>query len=310
MFDINAKSLVALVRNFPNDEACIKHLEKLYWTAGSPVSPFDNTSTVYKCKNNRYRCKNTGKYFTVTTGTMFENTKINLTVWFIAIWLVACHKTGISSYQLARDLGVTQKTAWYMLHKIRKQMEVTNESKLENEVEIDETYIGGKNKNRHWDKKVPHSQGRSHKDKTTVVGMIERGGLLVAKATKDTTSPTLSRLIRQFVAPSSTIYTDENSAYNQIGQTYERYFVDHGRHQYGNGNVTTNRIEAAWTHLKRMIIGMYRKTSKKYLQKYVDEFVFRYNLRDVSDSDKFNLLLCCADTRITHKQIRNIICAA
>lgn len=310
MFETNIKSIVALVKTFPNDEVCIKYLEKLYWSDGNPVSPFDPTSEVYKCKNNRYRCKNTGKYFKVTTGTIFENTKINLTAWFLAIWFVTCHKPGISSYQLARDIGVTQKTAWYMLQKIRAQMFVTNESKLEGEVEVDETYIGGKNKNRHWDKKVPHSQGRSHKDKTTVVGLIERGGMLVAKVTKDTTSKTLSTLIKQHVDPSAILYTDENGAYDQIGKVYERYFVDHSKHLYGIDNITSNRIEASWTHLKRMVIGTYRKTSKKYLQKYVDEFVFRYNLRDVSDSDKFNLLLCCADTRVTHKQIRETICAA
>lgn len=310
MFETNIKSIVALVKTFPNDEVCIKYLEKLYWSDGNPVSPFDKNSKVYRCKNNRYRCKNTGKYFKVTTGTIFENTKINLTAWFLAIWFVTCHKPGISSYQLARDIGVTQKTAWYMLQKIRAQMFVTNESKLKGEVEVDETYIGGKNKNRHWDKKVPHSQGRSHKDKTTVVGLIERGGMLVAKVTKDTTSKTLSTLIKQHVDPSAILYTNENGAYDQIGKVYERYFVDHSKHLYGIDNITSNRIEASWTHLKRMVIGTYRKTSKKYLQKYVDEFVFRYNLRDVSDSDKFNLLLCCADTRVTHKQIRETICAA
>ncbi len=251
MFETNIKSIVALVKTFPNDEVCIKYLEKLYWSDGNPVSPFDKNSKVYRCKNNRYRCKNTGKYFKVTTGTIFENTKINLTAWFLAIWFVTCHKPGISSYQLARDIGVTQKTAWYM-----------------------------------------------------------RGGMLVAKVTKDTTSKTLSTLIKQHVDPSAILYTDENGAYDQIGKVYERYFVDHSKHLYGIDNITSNRIEASWTHLKRMVIGTYRKTSKKYLQKYVDEFVFRYNLRDVSDSDKFNLLLCCADTRVTHKQIRETICAA
>lgn len=310
MFNVKVNSIAALIRTFPNEEACIKHLENLYWSDGKPISPFDPTSKVYKCKNNRYRCKNTGKYFKVTTGTMFENTKMSLNIWFLAIWYETCHKTGISSHQLARDIGVTQKTAWNMLHKIREQMNKANESKLKGEVEIDETYIGGKNKNRHWNKKVPHSQGRSHKDKTTVVGMIERNGLLVAKVTKDTTSKTLSTLIREFVDQSATIYTDENDAYNQIGKTYKRFYVDHSKHQYGNGDITSNRIEAAWTHLKRMIIGTYRKTSRKYLQRYVDEFVFRYNLRDIRDSDRFNLLLCCADTRITQKQIKETKCAA
>ena len=124
-------------------------------------------------------------------------------------------KTGIASHQLARDLEITQKTAWHMLQKIRYQMYLANESQLESKVEIDETYLGGKNGNRHWNKKVPHSQGRSHKDKTTVVGMIEREGLFIARATKDTKSKTLSALIKAFVSRGSIIYTDENGAYNQ-----------------------------------------------------------------------------------------------
>ncbi len=298
---------MALYELFPTEEACIKHLEAINWH-GKPVSPFDKTSKVYKLGNGEYRCKNTGKNFTVRTDTMFEKTKISLRKWFVAIWQVTNHKTGISSHQLARDIDVTQKTAWFMLQKIRRQMYLANESILEDKVEIDETYIGGKNKNRHWNKKVAHSQGRSHKDKTTVVGMIERNGLLVARVTKDTTAKTLSSLIFQFIHSDAIIYTDENSAYDQIGKYYERYFVDHSKHSYGIGDITSNRIEAAWTHLKRMIIGTYRNLPRKHLQKYVDEFVYRYNLRDIGESDRFNCFLCCADTRYTYKQIRDSVC--
>ena len=153
-----------------------------------------------------------------------------------------------------------------------------------------------------------HSQGRSHKDKTTVVGMIERDGFLVAKVTKDTTADTLSSLILAFVEPDTILFTDENASYNQIGRIYERYYVDHGKHQYGNGDITTNRIEGAWTVLKRMYHGTYINLPKKHLQKYVDEFVYRYNLRDISNSDRFNCFLCCADTRYTYKQMRESVC--
>lgn len=306
-FKLNAKSIMALNELFPTEEACIKHLEEINWH-GNPISPFDKTSKVYKLKNGKFRCKNTRKNFTVRTGTMFEKTKVSLRKWFIAIWIVTNDKSGISSYQLASNIDVTQKTAWYMLQKIRCQMYLVNESTLQGKVEADETYIGGKNKNRHWNKKVKHSQGRSHKDKTTVVGLIERGGLLVAKVTKDTTSDTLSSLILDFVQKDSILFTDENSAYNQIGRIYDRYFVDHGKKQYGNGDITTNSIEGAWTHLKRMVIGTYRNLPKKHLQKYVDEFVFRYNLRDISNSDRFNCFLCCADTRYTYKQIKESVC--
>lgn len=306
-FELKANSIPALNELFPDEESCIRHLEAIYWN-GKPVSPFDKTSKVYKLKNGNYRCKNTGKNFTVRTGTMFEKTKVSLRNWFSAIWYITNGKAGISSYQLASHIGVTQKTAWYMLQKIRRQMYLANGSLLEGEVEADETYIGGKNKNRHWNKKVKHSQGRSHKDKTTVVGIIERGGFLVAKVTKDTTANTLSSLILTFVKPKAILFTDENAAYNQIGRIYERYYVDHGKHQYGTGNITTNRIEGAWTHLKRMYLGTYRNLPKKHLQKYVDEFVYRFNLRNIDNSDRFNCFLCCSDTRYTYKQIRESVC--
>ena len=180
-FDIKVNSIPALYKQFPNEEACIKHLEAINWH-GKPISPFDKTSKVYKLKNGDYRCKNTGKNFTVKTGTMFEKTKIDLQRWFVAIWLVVNHKTGLSSYQLAKDIDVTQKTAWFMLHKIRSQMYLANENPLTDDVEIDETLVGGRNKNRHWNKKVAHSQGRSHKDKTPVVGMIQWDSLIVLQA--------------------------------------------------------------------------------------------------------------------------------
>ena len=291
MLGLKANSLIALWRTFPNEAACIKHLEKLYWN-DCPVSPFEAASKVYRLKNGQYRCKNTGKNFNVKTGTLFENTKIGLVKWFTAIWLVANNKKGISSYQLARDIEVTQKTAWFMLTKIRSMMECENEGLLHGEVEIDETYVGGKNKNRHIDKKVPHSQGRSHKDKTTVVGMVERGGKLIAKVTADVRANTLSGLIRQYVHPQTAIYTDEHDAYNQIGHTYRRRYIDHSKYQYADGDVTTNRIENCWTHLKRMVHGTYHRPTRRYLQRYVNEFVFRYNLRGKSDGERFNLLLC------------------
>ena len=282
-FKLNVKSIMALYELFPTEEACIKHLEAINWH-DKPVSPFDKTSRVYKLKSGKYRCKNTGKNFTVRTGTN--------------------HKIGLSSYQLANDIEVTQKTAWYMLHKIRHAMRLANENILEEAVEIDETVVGGKNGNRHKDKKVPHSQGRSHKDKFPVVGMIQRENLMNARATPDTKSDTLSAFIKEYIHPDAIIYTDEYNAYDQIGFSYTRFYVDHSKKLYSYDHITTNRIEGAWTHFKRMVKGTYRTLLKKYLQKYVDEFVYRYNLRDISNSDRFNCFLCCADTRYTYKQIR------
>lgn len=276
MIRIDYRSVLEIIRDFPDEQSCIEYLEETRWE-GNPVSPFDPTSKVYKCKGNRYYYKNTGKYFNVRTGTLFDGTKIPLQKWFIAIWLLASHKKGVPSRQLARDIGVTQKTAWFMLHRIRgcyADLDTT----LSGEVEMDETFVGGKNKNRHRDKKVPVCRGRAHIDKTPVLGMVERGGRIVAQVIPDTSQRSITPVVCQRVDRSATIYTDEWQGYDTIAKLYSRFFVDHSRGQYASGNVTTNRIEGFWGILKRGIIGVYQMTSRKHLQRYVDEFVWRYNL--------------------------------
>lgn len=301
--DFKMKTFSEFVSTFPNEWACIKYLEKIYWN-DNPVSPFDPASKVYKLKNNQYRCKNTGKNFNVKVGTMFEGTKISLHKWFITIWMLSNTKQGISSYHLSRQIGVTQKTAWFMLQKIRFFMANENGGTLTGEVEMDETYIGGKNKNRHYDKKVAHSQGRSHKDKTPVLGMVERGGRLIARVVEDTTHQSLIPHIKRHVSREAVIYTDEHTAYKKTDKLYTRFYVDHHRGQYADGNITTNRIENSWKHLKRMVHGTYLKLMRKYLHRYVDEFVFRFNLRELNDSERFNSLLCSTKQRMTHNQLK------
>lgn len=293
-----ANGFLSFTETFPDEKSCIKYLEMLRWKNGV-VSPFDKTSKVYKCKNNKYRCKNTGKYFDAKTGTVFANTKLPLRYWFYAMFLFLAHKRGISSCQLARDLGITQKTAWNMLHKIRSYMSVFNNGELSGEIEIDETFVGGKNKNRHSDKKVENSQGRSFKDKVPVFGMIQRNGTMIAKVVSDTKSYTLEPHIKEHIEPGSVIYTD-GWDYGVLSKSYIQRSVDHGSHFYGTTfvssdgeliQVSTNKIENAWSHLKRTMFGTYYKVSKKHMQKYVDEFVFRFNTRNYSDCERFDLYL-------------------
>lgn len=302
MINKDFNSIIDLLNAFPNEQTCIDHLEQLRWN-GNVVSPFDSASKVYKCKDNKYRCKNTGKYFNVKTNTLFDNTKIELRKWFLAIYIVTSHKKGISSMQLAKDIDVTQKTAWFMLQRIRNCFGISNNDQLDNEIEIDETFVGGKNKNRHASKKVENSQGRSYKDKTPVLGMIERKGNLIAKVVTDTKTETLTPEVIKAVKDTASVITDEWLGYKSLKRFYDHTFVKHNEGEYVNGRVYTNTIEGFWSLLKRGIIGIYHFTTRKHLQKYVDEFVFRYNTRDDSTRNRFNTLLRNLENRITYKEL-------
>ncbi len=304
MINKDFNSIIELLEAFPTEQACIEHLETLRWS-GNVVSPFSPDSKVYSCKGNKYRCKETGKYFNVRTGTLFDNTKVKLQKWFLAIWLVTSHKKGISSLQLAKDIDVTQKTAWFMLQRIRNCFGFDNDGELNNEVEIDETYVGGKNKNRHADKKIEASQGRSSKDKSTVVGMVERQGRLIAKKVKDVTIDTLTNEAIKAIKKTASVYTDEWLGYNGLKRIYDHSVVKHNQSEYVNGRIHTNTIEGFWSLLKRGIVGIYHFTSKKHLQKYVDEFVFRYNSRNFNESSRFNMLLANTEYRLTYKELIN-----
>lgn len=284
--------------SFPNEESAIKFYEKIRWKDGV-VSPFDATSKVYKCANGKYKCKNTGKYFTYRTKTFFANSKLGMRDWLYAIIMIANHKNAISSYQLADDLDIPQKTAWYMLHRIRTAMAKENNQKLSGEVEIDETFVGGKNINRHKDKKVEKCQGRSYKDKVPVFGILERGGKVIAKVVPNTQAKTIVPIIKEKVELGSVVYTD-GWDYSGLHGEYIQRSVDHEKHFYGTTYATdegeiivvsTNGIENVWSHFKRMIFGIYYHVSKKYMQRYIDEYIFRFNTRNYSDSQRFNLLL-------------------
>lgn len=303
MFEFKFKTLTELIKTFPDEQKCIDFLEQILWN-GNPVSPFDPTSKVYKCKDNRYRCKNTGKYFNVKTGTIFENTKVSLQNWFIAIWMCMSHKGGLSSMELQRELGVTQKTAWFMLQRIRKCCECENQSILDNEVEMDETYVGGKNKNRHANKRIKDCQGRSCKGKVPVFGMIERNGKVVARVVPSTTAKDLIPRVIKHVNSFATVYTDEWGAYNGLNDTYDHYIVRHHMKEYVRGKVHTNNIENFWGNFKCAIIGVYRVVSPQHLQFYVNEFAFRRNTCKFVPGDRFlHLMVNVQGYRLKYKEL-------
>ena len=303
MINKEFKSVMDLIEAFPDEQLCIDHLETLRWE-GEVISPFDPDSKVYKCKNNCYRCKNTGKYFNVKTDTLFDNTKVPLQKWFLAIYLVTSHKKGISSVQLSKDIDVTQKTAWFMLQRIRNCFGLDDDEKMTGTVEADETFVGGKNKNRHADKKVQYSQGRSFKDKTPVLGLLERE----SKKLKLIVIPSTARrhiqpLVGKYVAKGSRFYSDEWKAYRGLDVRYDHCYIDHSKKQYCDGDIHTNTIEGFWSIFKRGIIGIYHKVTRKHLQLYCNEFEFRYNSIKLSASDRFNAMLNNMEHRLRYKEL-------
>jgi transposase-like protein len=304
-------------RIFPDEQSCINYLEAFINKGKKPISPFDSNSKVYECadkkvstkkysaKYKRFHCKTTGKYFTVRNNTIFENTKLPLLDWFHSFYSFANRKRGIPSCQLAEDNGCNWRSAWFLTHRLRyiADSHSTFRVKLKGEWEGDETGLGGSNSNKHWDKKLPHSQGRSWKGKIIVFVMEQRGGYAIADIVSNTKRDTLVTIIRANAEEGSNAYTDELPAYKILGKWYNHQIVNHRRKQYKNGKASTNLVENYNSHLKRMVYGNYFKISKKYAQKYVDEFTFRRNTRKYSVQDRFNLLLSLAvGKRLTYKE--------
>lgn len=309
MFNKDFNSLIEVIQEFSTEEKCIAHLEELYWN-GIPVSPFAPEAKVYKSKDGKYYiCGETKKKFTVLNGTMFHGTHIPLVKWFCAIYLVINHKKGLSSAQLARDLGgISQKSAWLMLMKIRAALGIENNNDLDGIVEADESFYGGKNKNRHADKKVKNSQGRSFKDKTPIVGLIQRGGKMTAVVVKDTKRDTIQPIIRKYVAKGSTLISDDWMGYDGIENHVHHYSIKHAdkgyKHDFGK-EIHTNNIEGSWKIMKNSLRDMYNSVSRKHLQQYVDEFVFRYNTRKIQSGERFNYLLLNSNVRTKYKDLTN-----
>lgn len=296
-------SLYELYDAFPTESSCIAYLENKLWPNGV-ASPYDPSSKVYHRGDGNYRCKNTGKNFNVRVGTIFESTKLPLRKWFIAIYFLCNHKKAISATQLAKDIAVSLKTAWFMLQKIRVTFAIPKTMKLDGEVELDETFVGGKNKNRHANKKVKNSQGRSFKDKVPVLGMLQRGGNVICKVVKDTSKKSLTSPILCKIKHSATLFTDEWCGYDMIKKVYKTKVVDHGKGLYVIGNAYTNNIEGFWGNFcKRVVNAIYNHIGRKYMQRYFDEFCFRYNTRNVSNKVRFDTAIVNMNIRITRNQI-------
>lgn len=296
-------NLLDLLTYFKDEQTCRDYLELIRWN-GNITCPHCKHDKIFKFKNGKiYKCAKCRKQFSVKVGTIFEDSHIPLQKWFAAIYLITAHKKGVSSLQLHRDLGVTQKTAWFLSHRIRTTFGMLPESKLQGVIEADETFLGGAEKNKHKNKKVDNTQGRSVKTKTPVAGVKARGGELRAKQLPNTSGYNLRPFVVQNVEFGSKLNTDEWGGYNGLASHFFHKRINHLEGEYVNGEVHTNGMENFWSLLKRGITGIYHSISEKHTQKYVDEFVFRYNTRQYSEDNRFDLMLSHISTHLTYKQL-------
>lgn len=302
------KSLPQLLDHFKEEKTCIAYYEQLRWN-GKPVCPHCNKSDKpYKTKRG-YRCSNgeCKKDFTVRVGTIFENTKISFRIWFAAIYLQTAHKKGISSLQLSRDLDITQKTAWFVLHRIREMLKcqaptLVGENKI---VESDATFIGGKEGNKHYNKRVKReNENASPFDgKKAVLGIIERNGRVVLKYVPSESEKHMVDFVNKYVPVGAKIYTDEHYGYKTLGKRFVHNTVNHNIRIYVDGDIHTNTIENFWSVLKRGLYGIYHSVSAKHLDRYLHEFSSRFNERNVSEQVRFEKFLLQSEKRLAYKNL-------
>ena len=274
------------LNRFPNDKACLEEIKNLRWPSGLiPCKECEKATPHYKVTGRKsYACQWCGSHIYPLARTIFDQSPTPLRLWFYAIYIMAQTRAGISAKQLQRELGVTYKTAWRMFKQIRMLMNDTTGTPLTGTVEMDETFVGGKAKNRTklWNPDTDM--------KEVVFGAVERGGKAYLKHVPNTGKWTLLKQIQEHVSPKARVITDEYKSYTQLPRFgYRHDWVNH-RWEHVRGDIHTQNIENVWSHLKRGIRGVYRVVSRKYLQAYVDEYAFRYNNRKVGGK-MFDLIL-------------------
>ena len=298
------KTLLEAVTMYSDPKACFDLMVEIRWPNGVTCPRCASSRITLFANRPMFKCNACTKQFSVKVGTMFEDSPLGLEKWLPALWLLANCKNGVSSCEVARDLGVTQKTAWFMLHRIRHAIKQGSIEKMSGPVEADETFIGGLEKNKHEDKKL-HA-GRGTVGKAIVMGVLDRAGETTqvrAKVIKDTSKKTLHAEIRKEVSAFSELYTDAWRGYRGLTPEYIHKFVDHAVN-YAIGQVHTNGLENFWSLLKRCLKGTYISVEPFHLFRYLDEEVFRFNNRAYCDRDRFMMALGSVDgKRLTYNTL-------
>ena len=309
------KSLQEAIVYFSNPDNCIDYLALRRWPDGKVICPtcgsdkvkFNPARRLWQCSTHHPK-----RQFSVKVGTVMEDSAIPLDKWMTATWMVTNCKNGVSSYEIARDVKVTQKSAWFMLHRIRLAMQDDFfGSKLGGEVEVDETFIGGKSRNMHLSKRKQRITGTGGADKTIVFGMLERGGRVRAKVMPNRKMESVQPEIRQHVTAGTALYSDEWVAYRGLETDYAHQVIDHAV-KYVDGRVHTNSMENFWSLLKRGIAGTYVSVEPFHLFRYLDEQMFRFNNRkNIDDAGRFDLVVSqLVGKRLTFAELTGKVGAA
>lgn len=296
-------SLYDFFEAFPDEQSVIDHLRAIRWKNGA-FCPYCNSKRVMHFGDNRtHKCHQCRQRFSIKVGTIFQDTKLPLRKWFAAIWLITSHKKGIASTQLAKDLKITQKSAWFVLHRLRHAAKTKSFNRpLEGVVEADETYFGGAARNMHKSKRDKVGTGGA--GKVIVFGMLERGGDVRVMETTDLRGETLKEFIRKNVKAKSTIMTDEHRSFIGLDADYFHHTVNHSAGEYVRHFVLhTNSIEGAWGLFKRQVYGIHHHVSPKHLGAYLAEMCYRYNRRDLKECNRVDDLLGHVAGRLTYKAL-------
>ena len=305
------QTLIEAIRHFSDPDVCLDFMVQLRWPDGNVTCPTCGSNDVRFIPTRRiWECtaKHARRQFSIKVGTIFEDSPIGLDKWLTTIWLIANAKNGVSSYEIARAIGVTQKTEWFMLHRIRLAMQSDSFGPFSGHVEVDETFIGGKARNMHPGVRAKRITKRGPAGKTAVMGVLERSrpdqpSTVTTRVVRNTRRKTLAPMVRQQVTPGSTIYTDALASYSDLDADYVHHVIDHAE-TYVNGLVHTNGIENFWSLLKRAIHGTYVNVQPFHLFRYLDEESFRYNKREGSDASRFRQVVGgLLGKRLTYDQL-------